>query len=367
MKSIQPPVRLLLGPGPSEPHPDVLRAQTRPMLGHLDPVFLQVLKETQEALKKVFQTQNEHTLAVSGTGMAGMECVFANLIEPGDKVLICSAGFFGDRMADIATRCGAQVEVLRADWGTCFEKQTIEQALTRCQPKLMGIVHAETSTGACQPLQGLGELCRMNNALLVVDAVTSLATMPLDVDGLQIDAVYSGSQKGLGCPPGLAPVSMNKRAIDAIKRRKQPVQSYYLDVIELMKYWSTPPAYHHTAPISSFYALHEGLRLVLEEGLEARWKRHQYTGNALKAGLQKMGLKLMTYPSCQMPALTAVEIPTGIDDVAFRKKLLTEHGIEIGGGLGPYKGKIWRIGLMGYGSTLQNVDKLLIAMHQCLL
>lgn len=337
------------------------------MLGHLDPVFLQVLKEIQEALKKVFQTQNEHTLAVSGTGMAGMECIFANLIEPGDKVLICSAGFFGDRMADIALRCGAQVEVLRADGGTCFEKQTMEQALTRFQPKLMGIVHAETSTGACQPLQGLGELCRKNNALLVVDAVTSLATMPLDVDAWQIDAVYSGSQKGLGCPPGLAPVSMNARAIDVVKRRKKPVQSYYLDMLELMKYWSSPPSYHHTAPISSFYALHEGLKLVLEEGLEARWQRHQQNGDTLKAGLQKLELKLMTHPSCQMPALTAVEIPAGVDDVAFRKKLLTEHGIEIGGGLGPYKGKIWRIGLMGYGSSIQNVEKLLSAMQQCLL
>ncbi|MBL8822180.1 MAG: alanine--glyoxylate aminotransferase family protein [Planctomycetia bacterium] len=366
MKSIQPPVRILLGPGPSEPHPDVLQAQSKPMLGHLDPVFMQILLETQDALRKVFQTRNEHTLAVSGTGMAGMECVFANLIEPGDKVLICAAGFFGERMGDIAKRSRANVEVVRATWGTSFDQEAIQSALAQYQPKVMGIVHAETSTGACQPLQDLGRLCQTHNTLLVVDAVTSLATIPLKVDEWQIDAVYSGSQKGLGCPPGLAPVSMNERAITKVRQRKQPVQSYYLDILELMKYWSSAPAYHHTAPITSFYALHEGLKLVLQEGLETRWQRHQRNWQALKSGLLQLGLKLLTDESCQMPALTAVEIPSGIDDLTIRKKLLNEYGIEIGGGLGPLKGKIWRIGLMGYGSSIQNVEKFLSAMQKCL-
>lgn len=360
------PKRLLLGPGPSEPHPQVLQAQAQSLLGHLDPAFLQIMTEVQEKLRAVLQTKNTFTLPVSGTGMAGMECVVVNLIEPGDKMMVCSAGFFGDRMANIAQRAGASVTTMAGEWGDCFSLETVEAALRQHRPKVLGIVHAETSTGVLQPIQQLGELCRRYDALLAVDAVTSLATAPLNVDGWQIDALYSGTQKGLGCPPGLAPVTFSDRAVEAIKKRKAPVQSYYLDVVELMKYWGRERFYHHTAPISSVYALHEGLSIVLDEGLELRWKRHMANWSNLKTGLQTMGMSYFTREHCQLPALSAVRIPAGIDDMTIRKRLLTEFGIEIGGGLGTLKGNVWRIGLMGYGSSQENVDKLLSALKQCL-
>ncbi len=360
------PKHLLLGPGPSEPHPRVLVAQAQPLLGHLDPAFLQIMTETQTMLRSVLQTKNAFTLPVSGTGMAGMECVVVNLIEPGDKMLICSAGFFGDRMANIAQRAGANVTTIPGEWGDCFDLNTIEAALKQHRPMVLGIVHAETSTGVLQPIDQLGELCHRYEALLAVDAVTSLATAPLNVDGWQIDALYSGTQKGLGCPPGLAPVTFSDRVVETIKRRKLPVQSYYLDIVELMKYWGPDQLYHHTAPISSVYALHEGLGIVLEEGLELRWKRHMANWSLLKSGLEMMGLKYFTKEHCQLPALSAVRIPDGIDDMTIRKRLLNEFGIEIGGGLGTLKGKAWRIGLMGYGSSEENVQKLLAALKTCL-
>lgn len=360
------PQRLLLGPGPSEPHPRVLQTQAQSLLGHLDPAFLEIMTETQTMLRSVLQTKNSFTLPVSGTGMAGMECVVVNLIEPGDKVLICSAGFFGDRMANIAQRAGAVVTKITQEWGDCFDLNTIEGALQQHRPKVLGIVQAETSTGVLQPIDKLSDLCHRYDALLAVDAVTSLATAPLDVDGWQIDALYSGTQKGLGCPPGLAPVTFSERAVEMIKRRKTPVQSYYLDVIELMKYWGSERMYHHTAPISSVYALNEGLKIVLEEGLNPRWERHRQNWSLLKSGLQSMGLTYLTKEHCQLPALSAVCIPNGVDDMTVRKRLLTDFGIEIGGGLGQFKGKLWRIGLMGYGSSEENVQKLLEAMKKCL-
>ncbi|MFT3882072.1 MAG: aminotransferase class V-fold PLP-dependent enzyme [Gemmatales bacterium] len=360
------PKRLLHGPGPSEPHPRVLAAQAQPLLGHLDPAFLQIMTEVQDKLRDVLQTRNAFSLPVSGTGMAGMECVVANLIEPGDKTVVCSAGFFGDRMANIAQRTGAVVTTIPGEWGDCFSLDTIEAALKQHRPKVLGIIHAETSTGVLQPIDKLGEVCHRYDTLLAVDAVTSLATAPLKVDDWHIDALYSGTQKGLGCPPGLAPVTFSERAVETIKKRKVPVQSYYLDVVELMKYWGTDRMYHHTAPISSVYALHEGLGIVLEEGLEIRWKRHMANWSILKTGLQSMGLSYFTKEHCQLPALSAVRIPDGIDDMTIRKRLLTEFSIEIGGGLGPLKGKAWRIGLMGYGSSEENVDKLLSALKVCL-
>jgi len=363
---LNPSPRLLLGPGPSDPHPRVLRAQAVGLQGHLDPEFLQVMTDTQQMLRQVFQTQNEWTFPVSGTGMAGMECAAVNLLEPGDAMVVGAAGFFGERMAEVARRAGANVTVVNGEWGDTIALETIEAALARIRPKVFGIVHAETSTGAWQPIDQLGKHCHRHGTFLLVDAVTSLATVPVDVDGWEVDAIYSGSQKGLGCPPGMAPVSFSTRAVEAIRNRKKPVQSYYLDAAELMKYWGKDRFYHHTAPISSVYALREGLRVVLEEGLEPRWRRHVTNWRALRSGLAALGLQYLTKEHCQLPPLSAVRIPDGIDDLAVRKRLLTEFGIEIGGGLGAFKGKLWRIGLMGHGSRPANVFTLLAALERCL-
>jgi alanine-glyoxylate transaminase/serine-glyoxylate transaminase/serine-pyruvate transaminase len=363
---LNPSLRLLLGPGPSEPHPRVLRAQAVNLLGHLDPEFLQIMTDTQDMLRQVFRTKNEFTFPVSGTGMAGMECVVANLLEPGDPMVVCAAGFFGKRMADLARRAGGNVTVVQGEWGDAISLEKIEAALTQHRPKVLGIVHGETSTGVLQPIDQLGKLCHRHGVLLAVDTVTSLATAPVEVDAWELDAVYSGSQKGLGCPPGLAPVTFSARAVDAIKARQRPVQSYYLDAVELMKYWGKERFYHHTAPISSVYALREGLRVVLEEGLEARWARHVKHWRALKAGLTALGLPYLAKEPYQLPALSAVRIPDGVDDLTIRKRLATEFGIEIGGGLGAFKGKLWRIGLMGHGSRAGNVLTLLAALEKCL-
>lgn len=364
---LNPSPRLLLGPGPSEPHPRVLRAQAVNLLGHLDPEFLQIMVDTQQLLRQVFQTQNDFTFPVSGTGMAGMECVVTNLVEPGQAMVVCTAGYFGECIADVARRAGADVQLVQGEWGDTIPLDRIEPVLCQYRPKVLGIVHAETSTGAWQPLEGLGKLCHQYDTLLAVDAVTSLGTVPVEVDGWELDAVYSGSQKGLGCPPGMAPVTFSTRAVAAMKSRKRPVPSYYLDAVELMRYWGPERKYHHTAPISSVYALREGLRIVMEEGLERRWQRHLTNWRALKAGLTAMGLQYLTKEHCQLPALSAVRIPEGADDLAVRKRLATEFNLEIGGGLGPYKGKLWRIGLMGHGSRPANVFTLLAALERCLL
>jgi alanine-glyoxylate transaminase/serine-glyoxylate transaminase/serine-pyruvate transaminase len=358
--------RLLLGPGPSDAHPNVLRAMATPLLGHLDPQFLRVLDEVQEMLQAVFLTKNALTLPISGTGTAGMETALVNLLEPGDRAVVCSAGYFGQRMAEIAARAGAQVTVLEQRWGEVFAPDQLREALQRVRPKLLGIVHAETSTGAWQPLEGLGKLCRGHDCLLLVDAVTSLGCVPVRVDDWQIDAVYSCSQKGLGCPSGLAPVSFGPRAVEAIERRKTRVQSWYLDLALLRKYLGPERVYHHTTPISMNYALHEGLRLVLEEGLEARWRRHLDNHKALKAGLVALGLSYAAAEGHQLPQLNAVRLPAGVDDAAGRKMLLEEFGIEFGGGLGELKGKAWRIGLMGYNSRPDVVLLALGAVEQVL-
>ncbi|HMP18325.1 MAG TPA: alanine--glyoxylate aminotransferase family protein [Gemmatales bacterium] len=358
--------RLLLGPGPSEPHPEVLAAQQRPLLGHLDPDFLQILTQVQQLLRQVLQTKNEATFAISGTGMAGMECVLRNLLEPGDRLLVCTAGFFGDRMVQLARRAEVEVVFIQEKWGSCFSRSAIAEALETHRPRVLAMVHAETSTGVLQPLEGLGELCHKHGTLLAVDTVTSLATSPLAMDDLQIDALYSGSQKGLGCPPGLAPVSFSPKAMEIIRSRRKPVVSYYLDVVELLKYWGEERSYHHTAPISSICALQVGLQHVLSEGLEKRWQRHLSHAQMLKAGLARLGITCFTDEHCQAPALTCVNIPPGCDDLTIRKKLLEEHGIEIGGGLGTLKGRVWRIGLMGYGSRAENVERLLEALSKSL-
>lgn len=358
--------RLLLGPGPCDAHPRVLRAMVTPLLGHLDPQFLEIMNGVQEMLRAGYQTQNLVTFPISATGMAGMETCFVNLIEPGDRVVVCVAGFFGQRMVEMANRAGAQVTVLERPWGEVFDFQQIRETLQKVRPKLLAIVQAETSTGAWQPLEGLGELCHEFETMLLVDAVTALGCIPVAVDAHQIDAVYSCSQKGLGCPPGLSPVSFSPRAVQVFSKRKTKVQSWYLDVNLVEHYWDSDRFYHHTGPITMIYALYEGLRLMLEEGMEARWARHRRNHEALKAGLQALGLPYTANATHQLPQLNVVRIPSGVDDLAVRKRLLSEFGIEIGGGLGEFKGKAWRIGLMGYNSRPDVVLLFLGALEQCL-
>lgn len=363
---LNPSPRLLLGPGPSDAHPRVLSAMTTPLLGHLDPQFLEMMNETQEMMREVFRTKNKLTFPVSATGSAGMECCLVNLIEPGDKAVICPKGYFGNRMLDMAGRCGAQVTELRQEWGKAFDLNRIRETLQTVRPKVLGIVHAETSTGVLQPIEQLGKLCHEFDTLLVVDAVTSLGCVPVNVDEWEIDAIFSCSQKGLGCPPGLSPVSLSDRAVAALNARKTKVLSWYLDLSIVQSYWGGERAYHHTGPISMIYAIREGLRIVLEEGLENRFARHARNYKALRAGLEAMGLTYIADAAVQLPQLNAVRIPAGIDDMACRKRMLNDFGIEIGGGLGDFKGKAWRIGLMGYNSKPSSVLLVLSALEQVL-
>jgi len=363
---LNPSPRILMGPGPSDVHPRVLTAMTTPLLGHLDPQFLEILTETQEMLRQVFRSKNRLTFPVSGTGMAGMETCVVNLIEPGDRMLVCVNGVFGQRMVDVAQRAGAIVTTLERPMGEVFDLQDIRETVRRLKPKAVGIVHAETSTGAWQAVAGLGEICHESGALLILDTVTSLGGVPVEIDAWDVDAVYSGTQKCLSCPPGLAPVSFSPRAVDAIAKRKTKVQSWYLDMSMVQRYWAEERFYHHTAPITMVYALREALRIVLEEGMEARWTRHARNGQALKAGLAALGIPLASVEGHQLPQLHAARIPPGVDDVATRKRLLAEFGIEIGGGLGEFKGKVWRIGLMGHNSRPNNVLLFLAALEQCL-
>lgn len=363
---LNPSPRLLLGPGPSDAHPRVLSVMTTPLLGHLDPQFLEIMSETQEMLRQVFQTANALTFPVSATGTAGMETCLVNLLEPGDKAVVGTIGYFGNRMVDIAGRTGADVTVLERPWGQVFEPDAIRDAIKRVRPKVLALVHAETSTGALQPLEDIGRVCRETNTLLVTDCVTSLGCIPVKLDEWGIDAAFSCSQKGLSCPPGLAPVSFSERAVAALKARRTKVQSWYLDLTTIMGYWGGDRAYHHTAPITMVYAIREGLRLVLEEGLEARFARHVRNHKALKAGLTALGLKYTADPNHQLPQLNAVRLPDGVDDAAGRKRLLAEFGIEVGGGLGDLKGKAWRIGIMGQNSRPNCVFQVLAALEQVL-
>ncbi|MGQ0635186.1 MAG: pyridoxal-phosphate-dependent aminotransferase family protein [Planctomycetaceae bacterium] len=364
--ALNPPQRILMGPGPSDVHPRVLAALGAPTVGHLDPYFLEVMSETQAMLRSVFRTANELTLAVSGTGSAGMEACVVNLIEPGDRMIVCVNGVFGGRMADVAARAGAQVTTIERPYGDVFPPAEIAAAVERVRPKVLGIVQAETSTGARQPLEKLAAIVHDANALLLVDAVTSLGGIPVEVDAWQLDAVYSGTQKCLSCPPGLAPVTFSPRATAAIDARKAKVASWYLDMTLVRNYWGQDRAYHHTAPINMNYALHEALALVLEEGLEKRHARHQRNHLALRAGLEALGLGFAVAEAHRLPMLNAVLIPQGVDDLKVRRQLLNEFGIEIGGGLGPMKGKTWRIGLMGETSNPRNVLLLLAALERCL-
>ena len=360
-----PPHRLLLGPGPSLVHPRVLRALSAPLLGHLDPVFLGVLNDIQALLRLVFGTDNRFTIAISGTGSAGMEASIVNLVEPGDAVAVGINGVFGTRLASVVERCGGKVVRIEAPWGTCIEVGAVEEALARSGPvKAMAIVHAETSTGVWQPLEEIASLCRRHETLLVVDAVTSLGGVPVDVDRLGIDVCYSGSQKCLSCPPGLSPFTMSERALAVVKQRRTPCQSWYLDMGLIAGYWADGSrAYHHTAPISMLYALREALRLVEEEGLPARFTRHQLNSEALMAGLETLGLIPLPPAGRRLPMLNCVTVPPHIPESDIRTQLRTRYGIEIGGGLGPLQGKVWRIGLMGESSTEAHVLTLLNALE----
>jgi alanine-glyoxylate transaminase/serine-glyoxylate transaminase/serine-pyruvate transaminase len=366
ISQINPPQRILMGPGPSEINPSVLAAMAAPTVGHLDPYFLKLMDEVQTMLREVFQTTNHMTMAISGTGSAGMETCVVNLIEPGDRMVVGVNGVFGGRMAEVAERLGAEVTRIERPFGEVFTPEEVRAAVEKARPKVVGIVHAETSTGAWQPLEEIASIVHNAGALLAVDCVTSLAGVPVEIDRLGIDAAYSGSQKCLSCPPGLSPVTFGPRALEAMDKRTRRVSSWYLDIGLLRNYWGSNRAYHHTAPINMNYALHQALRLVLQEGLPARFARHMLHHGALKAGLHAMGIRYSGAAESCLPMLNSVLIPEGADDVAVRSQLLNEFGIEIGGGLGPMKGKVWRVGLMGETAKKSNVLLFLAALEQCL-
>ena len=366
VQNFTPPRRLLLGPGPSMVHPRVLRALSMPLIGHLDPAFLCVMNDIQTLLRVVFQTNNRFTIAVSGTGSAGMEASIVNLVEPGDAVIVGVNGVFGTRWASAVERCGGKAIRVEAPWGQIIDPAAIEQALSRSGPvKAVAIVQAETSTGAWQPLEPIANLCRKHDALFLVDAVTSLGGIPVEIDRWGIDVCYSGTQKCLSCPPGLSPFTLSDRALASIKARRSPCQSWYFDMTLIEDYWAEGTrAYHHTAPISMLYALREALRLVEEEGLPARFARHQLNSEALLAGLAQLGLLPLPQAGHRLPMLTCVTVPPHIPEAEIRMNLLSAYGIEIGGGLGPLKGKVWRIGLMGESSTEAHVLTLLNALEE---
>jgi alanine-glyoxylate transaminase/serine-glyoxylate transaminase/serine-pyruvate transaminase len=355
-----------MGPGPSDIHPRVLEAIGKNTVGHLDPYYLQVMDGLQSMLRSLMKTENPMTMAISATGSAGMESAVVNIVEPGDSMVVCVNGVFGGRMADVAERAGAQVSTVERPWGEVFRPEDLAAVIESARPKVVGIVMAETSTGAHQPLEEISRLVHDAGALLVVDAVTSLGGVDVRVDEWGIDVLYSGSQKCLSCPPGLAPISFSPRAMDVVMGRSTKVQSWYLDVSMLADYWGSDRVYHHTAPINMSYALYEALRMIHEEGLEACFARHRQQHLALKAGLAALGINYTAEEGHQLPMLNAVRVPEGVDDALTRRELLGRFGIEIGGGLGAFKGQVWRIGLMGYAARSSNVLLFLSALEQLL-
>lgn len=360
------PKRTLLGPGPSDADPRVLQAMSKPLIGHLDPAFLELMNGVMEGLRYAFETENRIAFPMSGTGSAGMETCLVNLIEPGDSVVVCVNGVFGERMTDIAERCGAEVRRVEAPWGAPIDPDDLRRALSERRADLVAIVHAETSTGVLQPLEEIAEIVHEHGALLVVDAVTSLGGVRVGIDRLGVDACYSGTQKCLSAPPGLSPVTLGSRAEARLARRKSKVRSWYLDLTMISRYWGEERFYHHTAPISMMYALAEALNLVAEEGLEARERRHRAVSARFLAGLGELKLEPLVPEAYRAPMLTTVRVPEGVDEVRVRRYLLERHNIEIGGGLGALKGKVWRVGLMGSSCTEENVDRLLVALREAL-
>jgi alanine-glyoxylate transaminase/serine-glyoxylate transaminase/serine-pyruvate transaminase len=366
-KDLNTPQRILLGPGPSTAHPRVLRALSSPLVGHLDPQFIVVMNEVQELLRFVFQTKNRLTIPISGTGSAGMEAALCNFIEPGDRVLVAVNGYFGGRMIDMAERYGAQVDRIERPWGEVFDPDEIAAALKKQQYKLLALVHAETSTGALQPdTRSIAKMAHGQGALVVLDTVTSLGGVPVEVDAWDVDIAYSGSQKSLSCPPGLAPITVGERARKALRERKTTVANWYLDLAQVERYWGETRTYHHTAPISMNFALREALRLAAEEGLQARFARHKANAELLWEGLEALGLNLLVAKERRLPTLTTPQIPPEIDDAGIRSKLLQDYNVEIAGGFGPLAGRVWRIGLMGYSSRRENVLLLLAALEKLL-
>lgn len=367
LPELNPPYRLLLGPGPCNVDPRILRIASAPQLGHLDPEFFKILEDTAELMRWTFQTRNEMTLAVSGSGFSGAEAVLSNLLEEGDTIIAGSLGFFSGQIVEISSRAGATVVNLTTEPGQPLSAEALDQAFKEHPgAKLFATAIAETSTGLNQPLEELERVTHAHGALFVVDAVCGLGGIPMKVDEMKIDACYAGSQKSLGALPGLAPITMNERALQVMKSRKKPVQTYYLNLELLHNYWSGNHIYHHTACSNIVYGLREALRLIQEEGLETRWKRHQYHGDALKAGIKAMGLELLTAPGHELSVLTAILLPNGVDEKKIRDLLLEEYSIEIGGGFGPLKGKLIRIGLMGYNSNQKNVFTILSALEHVL-
>ena len=358
IRSFNPPVRTLMGPGPSDVHPRILEALSRPTIGHLDPLFVGMMEEVKILLQYAFQTDNTLTMPVSAPGSAGMETCFANLVEPGDKVIVCQNGVFGGRMKENVERCGGVAVMVEDEWGKAVDPQKLEDAL-KAHPdsRIVAFVHAETSTGAQSDAKTLVSLAHKHDCLTIVDAVTSLGGTPVKVDVWGIDAIYSGTQKCLSCTPGISPVSFNERAQEKIRNRKTRVQSWFMDLNLVMGYWGSGAkrSYHHTAPVNALYALHEALLMLREEGLENAWNRHQHNHQALKAGLEAMGMDFIVPEADRLPQLNAVSIPQGVDDALVRGRLLNEYNLEIGAGLGALAGKVWRIGLMGHASRAENI------------
>lgn len=365
IESFNPPRRTLMGPGPSDISPAVLQAQSRPIVGHLDPLFIKMMDEIKQLLQYAFQTENPHTFAVSAPGSAGMETCFVNLVEPGDKVVVCINGVFGQRMLENVERCGGEAVVVEDEWGQAVSVDKVAAALAQhSDAKFVAFVHAETSTGVASDAQALCALAKQHGCLTIVDSVTSLGGIPLKVDEWGIDAIYSGSQKCLSCVPGISPVSFSPAAVEKLKARKSKVQSWFLDQTLVMGYWSGEQkrSYHHTAPVTALYALHESLLQLYKEGLENAWARHAAMHQELKTGLDKLGLTLMVDEAIRLPQLNLIAIPEGLDDAAVRKQLLEDYNLEIGAGLGKFAGKAWRIGLMGYAARKENIALCLAAL-----
>ena len=367
--SFHPPQRTLMGPGPSDVNPRILEAMSRPTIGHLDPVFVAMMDELKDLLQYAFQTQNALTMPVSAPGSAGMETCFVNLVEPGDKIVVCQNGVFGGRMKENIERCGATAVVVEDEWGHAVDPNKLEDTLKKnSDAKIVAFVHAETSTGAQSDAKTIADIAHRHDCLVIADAVTSLGGTPLKIDEWNIDAVYSGSQKCLSCTPGLSPVSFSELAQNVIKNRKRKVQSWFMDLNLVMGYWGSGAkrAYHHTAPINALYALHEALVILQEEGLEKAWARHRKNHEALRAGIEAMGLSFVVKPEARLPQLNSIVIPVGVDDAAVRMQLLNTYNLEIGAGLGAMAGKVWRIGLMGYASNPRNVLLCLSALDDVL-
>lgn len=367
MKSFHPPSRTLMGPGPSDVHPRILKAMARTTIGHLDPSFIEMMDEVKQMLQYAFKTENELTMPISAPGSAGMEACFVNLVEPGDKVIVCINGVFGSRMKENVTRIGGQVVIVEDEWGKPVSPEKLEQALNENpDTKIVAFVHAETSTGALSDAKLLCQIAKKHNCLTIVDAVTSLAGSELRVDDWGIDAIYSGSQKCLSAMPGLSPVSFSEKAVHKISNRKIPVTSWFLDLNLVMGYWGkgSKRTYHHTAPVNTLYGLHESLVMLYEEGLENSWSRHQKNHQLLRDGLSGLGINYLVEKSSRLPQLNSVFIPSGVDDAEVRATLLNDYNMEIGAGLGNLAGKIWRIGLMGYTSRKENIDLCLSALKK---